>query len=75
MNKQELVQVVKQVTDGLRAKGLVTALSGGCDSVSLLLLLYELKKEEDFPLWAVHVHHGLREEADKDEAFCRDLCS
>ena len=45
------------------------ALSGGADSVALLLLL------RDRPgLCAVHVHHGIRgAEADRDLAFCRAL--
>lgn len=49
---------------------LCVALSGGADSVALLCLLLG-----DPLLSAVHVHHGIRgAEADRDEAFCRDLC-
>ncbi len=57
--------------------GTVVALSGGADSVFLLLMLlsYRRKYRADFPLIAVHVHHGIRGgEADADAAFCRDLC-
>ncbi|MBR6792775.1 MAG: tRNA lysidine(34) synthetase TilS [Clostridia bacterium] len=49
------------------------ALSGGMDSVTLLYLLKELPAR-DFSLEAVHVHHGLREAADEDAAFCQSLC-
>ncbi len=52
------------------------ALSGGADSVALLLALYELSAELDFTLSAVHVNHLLRgDESDRDESFCRDLCA
>ena len=52
------------------------ALSGGADSVCLLLLLEALQKEAEIPfsLCAVHIHHGLRPEADAEEAFVRTLC-
>ena len=54
---------------------LVAGVSGGADSVCLLLLLKELQREIPFELAAVHVHHNLRgQEADGDASFCRELC-
>lgn len=54
------------------------ALSGGADSVALLLALREAnmaKESLGVVLSAVHVHHGLRgADADADEAFVRELC-
>ena len=50
------------------------ALSGGADSVSLLLLLNNVKDILKIRLSAVHVHHGLRAESDEEEAFVRKLC-
>jgi len=47
-------------------------LSGGCDSVVLLHVLAVLGPRE--PLRAVHVHHGLSENADRWAAFCTDYC-
>ena len=73
--KEILLNLIKQedlIPDGARC---LCALSGGCDSVSLLLLLDELKKEKHWKLQAVHVNHGLREAAAEDEAFCIRLCS
>ncbi len=53
----------------------VVGLSGGADSVCLLSLLTEFKKEYQLELRAVHVHHGLRgEEADRDAKFSEKLC-
>ncbi len=46
--------------------------SGGADSSALLHLLATLRKTQPFPLYALHVHHGIRgAEADRDEEFCR----
>ena len=50
---------------------LLVGLSGGADSVALLLLLMDAGADAA----AVHVNHGLRgEQSDGDEAFCRDFC-
>ena len=49
----------------------IVALSGGADSVALLLLL----KNAHFNVHAAHCNFRLRgEESDRDEAFCVELC-
>ena len=49
--------------------------SGGADSVCLLLLLTKLRKILHFELTAVHVEHGIRgEESLRDAAFTEELC-
>jgi len=49
--------------------------SGGADSVCLLSVLAGLRQLLKADLTAVHVNHGIRgEEADRDEAFCREFC-
>lgn len=56
----------------------VVAVSGGADSVSLLLALVELreKKKLDLKIVAAHFDHGLRgKESDKDAEFVRKLAS
>jgi tRNA(Ile)-lysidine synthase len=54
----------------------VVAVSGGADSVSLLLALYELRKLKKLNLRFViaHYNHDLRgEESEKDEQFVKNL--
>ncbi len=54
---------------------LLVALSGGGDSVCLLCVLKELEQKLGISLEALHVHHGIRDEAaDRDAAFCEALC-
>lgn len=53
----------------------VCGLSGGADSVSLLMVLCELKEQLGIRVEALHVNHCLRgAESDRDEEFCRQLC-
>ena len=53
----------------------VCGLSGGADSVALLLVLNELKEKLNIDVQAIHVNHCLRgAESDRDENFCRELC-
>ena len=57
--------------------GVLIALSGGADSVALLLESFRWKRENKIAaVAAAHFHHGIRGvEADRDAAFCRDLCN
>ena len=64
-------QLQQMLLPGQRA---AVALSGGRDSVCLLHMVRGLAHQLSIELMAVHVHHGLRAEADEDEAFCRRLC-
>ncbi|WP_158790293.1 tRNA lysidine(34) synthetase TilS [Granulicella sp. L60] len=56
------------------------AISGGADSVALLLTLHAAnatpRASLGIGLSALHIHHGLRgEEADADQRFVQDLCA
>ena len=57
-------------------RGIVAGLSGGADSVCLILVLKNIIRrfKPELRLAAVHVNHGIRgEEAARDEEFSRRL--
>lgn len=65
---RETIRKYNMLSEG---EAVLCCLSGGADSVTLLLCLYEL----EYKVSAVHVNHCLRgEESDSDERFCRELC-
>lgn len=68
----KLIEEQKLIKKGDRV---LVGLSGGADSVALLLFLNEIKEEFSITLYACHINHGIRgEEALRDENFCLDLC-
>ncbi|PIE53622.1 tRNA lysidine(34) synthetase TilS [Candidatus Fermentibacteria bacterium] len=54
-------------------KDVFAAVSGGADSVAMLHLLARFASGRGWNLSVLHVNHGLRNEADDDEAFVRNL--
>lgn len=53
----------------------VVGVSGGADSVCLLMLLQELREKKALSLYVVHINHMLRKEADEEERYVKSLCS
>lgn len=54
---------------------IIAAVSGGADSMALLLILSDMRAILPFSLHCVHVHHGLRgPDADADLFYVRDWC-
>ncbi len=67
------IQRHAMVRPAKRAERVLIGLSGGPDSVVLTHVLFELTTKLGIELIAAHLHHGLRAEADDDEAFCHEL--
>ena len=53
---------------------ILVACSGGSDSLALLYLLHEIKKDFGFTLSAAYVNHRLRNEADDEAEFVDKIC-
>jgi len=74
---------LNKVIDFIKKHGMISsgetvlaAVSGGADSVCMLHMLLELSNELNFSLSAAHFNHMLRgSEADRDEAFVKNLCA
>ena len=72
-----------RVRDAIETRGFLrpgervgVAVSGGADSVALLLLLLELQKQLGVVLSVAHFNHKLRgKDADKDERFVAKLAA
>ncbi len=57
-----------------RGERLTVALSGGADSVFLLYVLHKLSASHGFQLSALHVNHGISQNAAHWQSFCERLC-
>ncbi len=56
-------------------EAIVVGVSGGPDSLTLLHVLWRLRGEFGWQIFAAHFNHGLRgEEADEDERFVKAFC-
>ena len=53
---------------------IIAAVSGGADSMCLLEVLREMQDRAGFRLKVFHVHHGLRESADRDLRYVSQYC-
>lgn len=79
---EHMDKIVKKVSDYIKTNKLIAegdrilmGISGGADSVCLLLLLCELREKYRLTLKSVHINHGIRgESAARDEAFTGELC-
>jgi tRNA(Ile)-lysidine synthase len=53
---------------------ILIGLSGGCDSVALFHIVRMLAPEYQLQLYAAHLNHHWRTTANRDQAFCQQLC-
>ena len=75
MQKTKVIEFIKKHNMISCGDTVLAAVSGGADSVCMLHMLLNLAENLDFSVCAAHFNHMLRgAEADRDEAFVKDLC-
>lgn len=78
-NDKIIDNVISNIFDkGLISKNdnLIIALSGGMDSMCLFDVMFKLKTEINFNLYAVHINHGIRgAESEGDQNFVKKYCA
>lgn len=74
--RDRIRELISLACDDVARPGLLIGLSGGPDSVALLLAAHAWSQSTGHPLAAAHLNHQLRgQHADDDSLFCIELCS
>lgn len=78
MFKDDILKTITKYNLIQNGDKIVVGLSGGPDSMSLINVLNEIRKDAnvslDFELVAAHINHNIREEAKLDEEFVVEFC-
>lgn len=72
--KQKILQTIKKYNLIQSGDSIVVGVSGGPDSICLLHILNELKKELNFKIYVAHINHMIREEADEETEYVKNFC-
>ena len=71
---EEVLQYIMQYHMVEPGDVVIAGVSGGADSVCLLLVLEKLVAKLSITIEVVHINHGIRAEAGEDAEFVRKLC-
>lgn len=74
MVKEKVLTTIQKYNLIQRNDKVVVGVSGGPDSMTLLNILNELKKELNIQIYVAHINHMLREEADSETTYVQDFC-
>ena len=74
MINEKLLQTINKYNLIESGDKIVLGVSGGPDSISMLVLLNEIKDELNFEIVVAHVNHGIRENAKLDEDYVKKFC-
>ncbi|MBQ2661333.1 MAG: hypoxanthine phosphoribosyltransferase [Clostridia bacterium] len=72
---EKVIRAISEYELLKKGQGVVVGLSGGADSVALLVSLLACSKKMELSVYAAHLNHCIRGESAKaDEQFVRELC-
>ena len=74
--KEKVIETIKKYNMLLDGDKIVLGVSGGPDSMAMLNILNQIRKEEKikFDLVVAHINHLIREEAIEDEKYVQEYC-
>lgn len=72
--KQKVLETINKYNLIKSGDFLIVGVSGGPDSICLLHILNELKKELHFKLCVAHINHMIRKEADDETKYVEEFC-
>lgn len=74
MLKEQILKTIKKYNLINQNDKIICGVSGGPDSICMLDILKDLKKELNFEIIVCHVNHLIREEAISDEEYVKKYC-
>lgn len=74
MIEKEVLNTIKKYNLINQNDKIVVGVSGGPDSISLLHILLDLRKQYNLELCVAHINHMIRENAILDEEYVKDFC-
>ena len=73
--QKKVLKFMEQYHMAAKGERILAAVSGGADSVCLLMVLSALRRERKYELFVVHIEHGIRgEESERDAEFVENFC-
>lgn len=74
MLEEQVLKTIKKYNLINQNDKIVVGVSGGPDSISLLHILLDLRKQYNLELCVAHINHMIRENAILDEEYVKDFC-
>ena len=74
MIKEKVLETIKKYNLIEAKDKVLLGVSGGPDSIAMLIILNELSKKLDFEIFVAHINHGIREESTDDEKYVENWC-